>query len=160
MSSSNQKFKYSDMEECMRKITRPEHEKQFLATFQRQRGFPKPSAASRQLVNVQVRYLQIIDIVKGEEILLHEKVWKLPQGAVTLAMNDSSFKASLTRASLEKDCEFLGAFSVQQVCLCCSKQANSFMPVYSWRPKINSMKCSCLFFLQSTNLPFENKGDR
>ena len=133
------------MEECMGKIRRLEHEKQFLATFQRVRGFPKPSAASKQLVNVQVRFLQITNFADGGEILLDDKIWKLPQGAVALAMNDSTFKASLLLASLLKYHENLGPFTTQQTCVCCSRQASTYLPSPCWKPELNAMKWSFMF---------------
>ena len=67
-------IQYSDMEDSLQ--SRNGHEKdfkkRFLSTFQRVRGYPKPSAASKQLAVVQVALVSRKSTTGGEETLLEK----------------------------------------------------------------------------------------
>jgi MYND finger len=84
----SEKYTYKDMEESMVPLKDPELHKRFLATFQRQRGYPKPSAESKTVVYISMNIYH-----KGN--LLEEKSWKLPQGAVSIMLEDKLFRLRL-----------------------------------------------------------------
>lgn len=152
MNEANRKFKYSDMEECMELGSmNASHQKQFLATFQRQRGFPKPKAASKQLVNIKVEVIQVLETGTSTEKALCEKIWKLPRGAVTLAINDCDFRASLLSAYSNKSYTF-GAFFPELPCIHCNdKTVTRVRPEAIWKPEKDKMRVALMFFCGQTS---------
>ena len=96
------KYKYSEMEASMAPALLGKHRKLFLSTFQRERGFPKPTAVSRTVVNVSVRLVSYVSLSGCQEAESTTLEWKLPQGALKIAREDKVFRAAILRSFIEK----------------------------------------------------------
>ena len=146
MTLASPKYKYSDMEDSLQ--SRNGHEKdfkkRFLSTFQRVRGYPKPSAASKQLAVVQVALVSRKSTTGGEETLLEKLEWKLPQGAVDTAANDRAFRQNLMSAYFWKHEPLILATNSQHRCLICGVEASGSYWRDFWKPEESKMKITLL----------------
>lgn len=116
--------------------------KLFLSTFQNVEGYPAPDERSKEVEKIVVQFVS-----GGNNNIISKDIWKLPRGAVDLAVEDRVFASVLLGALLtkretswrEKD---IPGFTC---CGCDGVATNTLFVVPSWGPRRNLLNVGVRF---------------